>query len=117
MRKFLAVVKHEYKKVVLKWSFLIGTLLLPTLAVVFTFVPMIIFSLKGDATRIAVYDPSGKILPRLEKNLSAERMMERAKKAAEDSLKKMDVSQVEKLKNNGAQFLQEFKLIPYCGQG
>jgi len=57
--KFLAVVKHEYKKVVLKWSFLIGTLLLPTLALVFTFVPMIIFSLKGEATRIAVYDPSG----------------------------------------------------------
>ena len=47
MRKFLAVVKHEYKKVVLKWSFVLGTLLLPTLAIVFTFVPMIIFSLRG----------------------------------------------------------------------
>ena len=117
MRKFLAVVKHEYKKVVLKWSFLIGTLLLPTLAIVFTFVPMIIFSLRGEATRIAVYDPSGKILPRLEKNLSAERMMEKAKKAAADSFKKMDASQDEKLKNNAAQFMQEFKLVPFVGKG
>jgi len=117
MRKFLAVVKHEYKKVVLKWSFLIGTLLLPTLAIVFTFVPMIIFSLRGEATRIAVYDPSGKILPRLEKNLSAERMMEKAKKAAADSLKKMDASQDEKLKNNAAQFMQDFKLVPFAGKG
>ena len=116
MRKFLAVVKHEYKKVVLKWSFLIGTLLLPTLALVFTFVPMIIFSLKGDATRIAVYDPSGKILPRLEKNLSAERMMEKAKKAAADSFKNIDASQDEKLKNNAAQFLQDFKLVPFNSQ-
>ncbi|MEO5858018.1 MAG: ABC transporter permease [Pyrinomonadaceae bacterium] len=117
MRKFLAVVRHEYKKVVLKWSFLIGTLLLPTLAIVFTFVPMIIFSLKGEATRIAVYDPTGNILPRLEKNLSAEKMVEKAKKAAEDSFKKMDVSQDEKMKNNAAQFMQAFKLVAYSGAG
>ncbi len=117
MRKFLAVVKHEYKKVVLKWSFLLGTLLLPTLAIVFTFVPMIIFSLKGEPTRIAVYDPSGKMLPRLEKNLSPERMIEKAKKAAADSLTKIDASQEEKMKNNAAQFMQDFKLVPYTGQG
>jgi ABC-2 type transport system permease protein len=90
---------------------------LPTLAIVFTFVPMIIFSLRGEATRIAVYDPSGKILPRLEKNLSSERMMEKAKKAAADSLTKIDASQEEKMKNNAAQFMQDFKLVPYSGQG
>jgi ABC-2 type transport system permease protein len=115
MRKFLAVVKHEYKKVVLKWSFLIGTLLLPTLALVFTFVPMIIFSLRGEPTRIAVYDPSGKILSRLEKNLSADRLMEKAKKAAVDSLTQIDASQEEKMRNNAAQFMQDFNLIPYEG--
>jgi ABC-2 type transport system permease protein len=116
MKKFLAVVRHEYKKVVLKWSFLIGTLLLPTLAIVFTFVPMIIFSLRGEPTRIAVYDPTGKILPRLEKNLSGERLMEKAKTAAGDSLK-IDASQEEKMKNQAAQFMQDFKLVPYSGQG
>ena len=117
MRKFLAVVKHEYKKVVLKWSFLIGTLLLPALAIVFTFVPMIIFSLRGEPTRIAVYDPTGKILPRLEKNLSADRLTEKATKAAKESLTDINASQEEQLRNDAAQFMQDFKLIPFAGRG
>lgn len=117
MRKFLAVVKHEYKKVVLKWSFLIGTLLLPFLALVFTFVPMIIFSLRGEPTRIAIADPTGKILPRLEKNLSADRMMEKAEKAAADSLANIDASQEEKMRNNAAQFMQDFNLVHYDAKG
>lgn len=117
MRKFLAVVKHEYKKVVLKWSFLIGTLLLPALALVFTFVPMIIFSLRGEPTRIAISDPTGKILPRLEKNLSADRLMEKAKRAAADSMTKLDASQEEKMRNSAAQFMQDFKLVHYEGKG
>lgn len=117
MRKFLAVVKHEYKKVVLKWSFLLGTLLLPALALVFTFVPMIIFSMRGEPTRIAVYDPTGNILPRLEKNLSADRLIEKAKRAAKDSLTDINASQEQQLRNDAAQFMQDFKLAPYSGQG
>lgn len=117
MRKFLAVVKHEYKKVVLKWSFLIGTLLLPALAVLFTFVPMIIFSMKGEPTRIAVYDPSGKILPRIEKNLSPDRLMEKSKKAAKDSLSDINASQEEQLRNDAAQFMQDFKLSEFAPSG
>ncbi|HLA94706.1 MAG TPA: ABC transporter permease [Pyrinomonadaceae bacterium] len=113
MRKFFAVVKHEYKKVVLKWSFLIGTLLLPFLAACFAFVPLIIFSLKGEPTRIVIVDTTGKILPRLEKNLSAERLAERAQKAAKDSLTEIDASQDEKMRNNAAQFMQDFKMTPY----
>ena len=35
MRKFLAVVRHEYKKIVLKWSFLLGTLLVSVFGGVF----------------------------------------------------------------------------------
>jgi ABC-type Na+ efflux pump permease subunit len=76
MRKFLAVVKHEYKKIVLKWTFLFGTLLFPVLAAGFAVVPAIIFSIKGEPTRIAVVDPSGKVAPRLKENLSAEKMAE-----------------------------------------
>lgn len=117
MKKFLAVVKHEYKKVVLKWSFLIGTLLLPFLAACFTVVPMILFSLRGEPTRIAVADPSDKILPRLEKNLSAERMVEKAKKAARDSMVQIDASQEEKMRNTAAQFMQDFVLIDYDAAG
>ncbi len=116
MRKFLAVVKHEYKKVVLKWSFLIGTLLLPFLAACFAFVPLIIFSLKGEPTRIAIADPTAKILPRLERNLSAESMVEKAKKAAGDSVK-IDASQEEKMRSSAAQFMQSFKLVGYETSG
>lgn len=117
MQKFLAVVKHEYKKVVLKWSFLIGTLLLPFLAVLFAVVPMIIFSIKGEPSRIAVIDPTGTILPRLERNLSVDRMVEKARKAAKDSMTQFDASQEEKMRNSAAQFVQEFTLIPYDTAG
>ena len=113
MKKFLAIVKHEYKRVVLKCSFLISTLLLPFLAVCFAFVPMIIFSLKGEPTRIAEADPSGKLLPRLEKNLSTERMVEKAKQAAKDSMTQIDASQNEKMRNTAASVMQDFVLVKY----
>ena len=108
MKKFLAVVKHEYKKVVLKWSFLIGTLLLPVLAVVFSIVPALIFSIKGEPTRIAIVDPTGKVADRLKENLSAEKMAARAKKAAEESLKNLSPDQQRQLNTSAAQFQDNF---------
>jgi ABC-2 type transport system permease protein len=113
MEKFLAVVKHEYKKIVLKWSFLIGTLLFPLLASAFAVVPAIIFSMKGDATRIAVVDPTGKIAPRLKQNLSAEKMRERAEQAARESMTNLSVQQDEKLKRDLRQFEQSFVFVDY----
>ena len=100
MKKFFAVVKHEYKKVVLKWSFLIGTLLLPFLAACFAVVPAIIFSFKGEPTRIVIVDPTGKIEPRLKANLSSEKMEARARRAAEESLKDFTPSQEEQIKRS-----------------
>ncbi len=117
MRKFLAVVKHEYKKVVLKWSFLIGTLLLPFLAACFAFVPVIIFSLQGEPTRIAIADPTGKIFERVERNLSSERMAEKARKAARDSIGQIDAAQDEKMRNTAAQFVQDFVLVGFDPSG
>ncbi len=111
MRKFLAVVKHEYKKIVLKWTFLLGTLLFPVIAAGFAVVPAIIFSIKGEPTRIAVVDPSGKVAPRLKENLSAEKMSERSKQAAQDSLKNLTPNQEEKLKRDMAQFQENFKFV------
>lgn len=113
MKKFLAVVKHEYKKVVLKWSFLIGTLLLPFLAACFAVVPAIIFSLKGEPTRIVVFDPSGKIEPRLKSNLSVEKMEARARKAAEENLKDLSPSQEEQMKRSTEQFASSFEFVPF----
>lgn len=117
MKKILAITRHEYKKVVLKWSFLIGTLLLPLLAVVFSIVPLILFSLKGEPTRIAVVDPAGNIYARLEKNLSADRLVEKAKKAARDAMTQIDATQEEKMRNQAAQFMQEFRLSRFAASG
>lgn len=111
MRKFLAVVKHEYKKIVLKWTFLLGTLLFPVIAAGFAVVPAIIFSIKGEATRIAVVDPSGKVASRLKENLSAEKMSERAKQATKDSLQNVTPNQEEKMKRDMAQFQENFKFV------
>ena len=113
MKKFLAVVKHEYKKVVLKWSFLIGTLLLPFLAACFAVVPAIIFSLKGEPTRIVIVDPTGKVEPRLKANLSAEKMEARAHKAAEKSMKDLTPTQEEQMKRGTEQFAESFEFIDY----
>ncbi len=116
MKKFLAVVKHEYKKIVLKWTFLIGTLLFPLLAAGFAVVPAIIFSIKGELTRIAIVDQTGKIAPRLKQNLSAEKMQEKAKQAARDSMTDLTASQEEKLKQNTEQFEQSFVFVDYNGE-
>lgn len=110
MSKFFAVVKHEYKKVVLKWSFLIGTFLLPFLAACMTFVPALIFSIKGEPTKIAVVDPSGKIFSRLNDKLATERISEKTRQAAVESLSNIDASQTEKLRSTTAQFAQQYRL-------
>jgi ABC-2 type transport system permease protein len=115
MKKFLAVVRHEYRKIVLKWSFLIGTLLLPFLAACLAVVPAIIFSIKGDPTRIVIVDLSGKIEERLRSNLSAEKLEVRARRAAEESLKDMTPSQQEQMKRGTEQFASGFEFVPYPG--
>lgn len=117
MKKFLAIVKHEYKKIVLKWSFLLGTLLFPVIAAGFAVVPAIIFSIKGEPTRIAVIDREDKITPRLKENLSAEKIAERAKQAAQDSLKNLTPNQEEKMKRDLAQFQDSFKFVDFDGAG
>ncbi len=108
MRKFLAVVRHEYKKLVFKWTFLVGTLLFPFIAAMFMVVPAIIFSLKSEPTRVAIVDPSGKIAPRIKENLSPERIIEKAEKTAKESFKDFDVSGDEKMKRNAQQFGESF---------
>lgn len=113
IRKFLAVVKHEYKKIVLKWTFLVGTLLLPLLAGGFAIVPAIIFSLKGEPTRIALVDLTGKVAPRLKENLSAEKQRETAEKAAKEALKNINVSQQENIKQQAQQTVESFIFIDY----
>ena len=113
MKKFLAIVKHEYKKVVFKWAFLIGTLLMPFLAACFAVVPAIIFSIKGEPTRIIVIDATGKIEPRLKANLSAEKIEAKARRAAEQQMKDLAPSQEEQMKRGSEQFASGFNFIDY----
>ncbi|MEO7673711.1 MAG: ABC transporter permease [Pyrinomonadaceae bacterium] len=117
MKKFLAVVKHEYKKVVLKWSFLIGTLLLPILAACFAVVPAIIFSLKGEPTRMVVVDPTGKIAPRLMENLAPAKIAEKTQKAMRESITDMNASQEEKMRQNAQVFASGFRLVEFHAAG
>ncbi|MGE3466401.1 MAG: ABC transporter permease [Pyrinomonadaceae bacterium] len=117
MRKFFAVVKHEYKKIVVKWSFLLGTLLFPVLGLGFAVVPAIIFSLKGEATRIIVIDLSNKILPRLKENLSSERIAEKARQAAKDQLGDLNTSQEEKMKRGADQLASGFVFLDHSTGG
>lgn len=117
MKKFLAVVRHEYRKIVLRWAFLLGTLLFPLIAACFAVVPAIIFSIKGEPTRIAVIDRSGKIAPRLKENLSGERMAARAEKAAKDQLKELSPNQKEKLQRDVAQFQDSFVIVGFNTEG
>jgi len=84
----------------MRWAFLIGTFLFPVLAAGFGLVPALIFSMKGETTRIAVVDPTGQILPRLKENLSAEAVEKRAEEAAKENaaLKNMGESQQERMR-------------------
>ena len=113
MRKFLAVVKHEYRKIVVRWTFLIGTFLFPVLGIGFGIVPALIFSLKGEVTRIAIVDPSGEILPRLKENLSEEAIVAKAREAAKSSMKDLSATQEERMKKGASQIASGFDIVDY----
>lgn len=117
MRKFLAVVKHEYKKIVVKWTFLIGTLLFPLIGAGFAVIPALIFSIKGEATRIVVVDGSGKIAPRLKENLSAERIADKAREKAKNQIGDLNASQQEKMKKGASQLASSFVFVEFNSAG
>lgn len=117
MRKFLAVVRHEYKKIVYKWTFLIGTLLFPLIGLGFAIVPAIIFSLKGEDTRIVVIDRSGKIATRLKDNVSTERMQAKARQAVKDQARDITASQEERMKRGTDQLASGFIFVEYDSTG
>ena len=117
MKKFLAVVKHEYKKIVYKWTFLIGTLLFPLIGACFAIVPALIFSIKGEPTRIVIVDKTNKIAPRLKENLSVENINVKGEKAAKDSIKDLTASPNDKMKQRSKQTVEGFVFIDYSAEG
>jgi ABC-2 type transport system permease protein len=113
MRKFLSVVKHEYKKIVLKWSFLLATLLFPVLAGAFAVIPALLFSIKGEPTRIVIVDQTGKITPRIKENLSREKTAKKVEKSQQGTLKDLTASQEEQMKNVAEQMGETFNFVEY----
>jgi ABC-2 type transport system permease protein len=111
MRKFAAVLFHEYKKIVLKWTFLLGTLLFPLMGLAFAIVPAFIFSIKGEATRLVVVDPTNKILPRLKGNMSPERIAERQKQAVDEALRGVPSGQGEQMSRTAQQMGSAFTFV------
>jgi ABC-2 type transport system permease protein len=110
MKKFLAVVKHEYKKIVLKWTFLVATLLFPIIAAAFAVVPALIFSIKGDATRIVVVDQKAKLAPRIKDNLLKEEKLEQDE---DEALKNLTATQKEQMERAVKQIEQAFVFVEY----
>lgn len=117
MRKFLAVVRHEYRKVVMKWTFLLGTLLFPVLGLGFAVIPAFIFSLKGEPTRMVVVDRSGKIAPRLMANLSAESVQARMREAAQPAMKDISSTQDERMRRGAKQMSSSVLFVEYAAGG
>jgi len=117
VRKFLAVVRHEYRKVVMKWTFLLGTLLFPVLGLGFAVIPAFIFSLKGEPTRMVVVDRSGKIAPRLMANLSAESVQARMREAAQPAMKDISSTQDERMRRGAKQMSSSVLFVEYAAGG
>ncbi len=115
MKKFLAVVKHEYRKIVLKWTFLVATLLFPLLAAAFAVVPALIFSIKGDATRMIIVDRTGKIAPRVKSNLLREEKEEKIEQAEDEALENLTATQKEQIERAAKQMEEAFVFIDYNG--
>lgn len=117
MRRFFAVVKHEYKKVVLRWAFVISTLLFPVLAGCFAFVPALIFSLQGEPSRIVIVDESGKIAPRLKAALSPDAAKKKAAEKIGSIGENMTATQQEKLQAAAAASGSQFAIVDYDAAG
>ncbi len=115
MKKFLAVVKHEYKKIVLKWTFLIATLLFPVLAAAFAVVPALLFSIKGEPTRLVIVDQSGKVAARVKENLLSEK---KPKEPSRDEvMKDLTASREEQMKKSAKQLGGTFVFENYNESG
>ena len=117
MRKFLAVVRHEYRKVVMRWTFLIGTLLFPLLGLGFSVIPALIFSIKGEPTRMVIVDRTGKIAPRIKAELSAESVDARIREAAKPQIKDMSATQDERMRRGAKRMASGIIFVDYDPDG
>lgn len=113
MKKILAIIKHEYRKIVLKWTFLIATFLFPVIAAAFAVVPALIFSIKGEAARVVIVDKSGKIASRIKNNLSGGKLSGKARRKQEKASNTLTESQPDRIKRAAEQADESFIFVDY----
>lgn len=115
MRKFFAIVRHEYRKIVLRWAFLLSTFLFPVFAVGVTVVPALIFSIKGEPVRLVIVDRKGELAPRIRAALSPEKIEESRRIAANSDIgSQINLSPEQKARRNADQFGQNVDFIDYA---
>lgn len=79
MKKLFAVIKREYIQRVRSKFFVVATILGPLLMAGFTVVPALMFSIKaGGPTHLAIVDQTGKMYPRVAKELLSGRRADRS---------------------------------------
>ncbi|CAF3923035.1 unnamed protein product, partial [Rotaria sp. Silwood1] len=79
----------------------------------FAIVPSIIFSIKGEATRIIIVDQSGRIGARLKENLSPEKISAKVEQTAQEKIKDLNASQEDKIKQNAKHAGESFIFVQY----
>lgn len=84
--------------------FIIGTLLVPIMGIGFTVIPALLFSIEGDATRIAVVDQNGKLYESVKNALNTQQNPEQPRDRREDLTK----SQEEQVRDVGEQAKARF---------
>ncbi len=117
MKKFLAVVKREYKKTVFAWTFLITTFVMPLAVVLLGIISALIFTADGDQTRMIIVDKKGKVAARIKENLSPKKMVEKQEKAVKETLGNLATGQEEQLKQSLESLGGKFEFIDFDPTG
>jgi ABC-2 type transport system permease protein len=117
MNKFLAIVKREYLVRVRTKMFVVMTIIMPLLLVVWAVVPSLLLSVKsGGPTRIVVVDQSGKLFDVLQKNITTDKDDNPSEPGpatqAEEQMKKNSAQRMEDAakRNNGNYAVEKAEL-------
>ena len=115
MRKFLAVVKREYLKIVWSKAFILSTLFIPLAGLIFSFVPILMMTIEGDATHLVIIDQSGKMGETVARTLIESRGFA-LDDDERDALDQISVSQQEQIKETSKRMKAQFVVEKFDSQ-
>ncbi len=108
MRKFLAVVKREYLKIVWSKTFILSTLFIPLAGLIFSFVPLLMMTIEGDATHLVIIDQSGKMSETVAKMLTENQDFAPDDENETEPLAQINTSQQDKIKEASQKIKAQF---------